>query len=95
MTVIDLPKGWVITSVGEVATYQNGRAFKPSEWDTKGLPIIRIQNLNGTSSDYNFSNQRHEEKFRVSNGDLLFAWSASLGALYLARSRSMAKPTYL
>ena len=80
MTVIDLPKGWVITSVGEVATYQNGRAFKPSEWDTKGLPIIRIQNLNGTSSDYNFSNQRHEEKFRVSNGDLLFAWSASLGA---------------
>ena len=69
-----------MTSVGEVATYQNGRAFKPSEWGAKGLPIIRIQNLNGTSSDYNFSDKCHEQKFKVRNGDLLFAWSASLGA---------------
>jgi len=68
-----------MTSVGEVATYQNGRAFKPSEWGTKGLPIIRIQNLNG-SSDFNFSGKCHEQKFKVRNGDLLFAWSASLGA---------------
>ena len=76
----DLPKGWVTTSVGEVAIYQNGRAFKPSEWVAKGLPIIRIQNLNDTSANYNFSDKRHEEKFRVRERDLLFAWSASLGA---------------
>ena len=76
----DLPRGWATTSVGEVAKYQNGRAFKPSEWGSAGLPIIRIQNLNDTSANYNFSEKRHEEKFGVRNGDLLFAWSASLGA---------------
>lgn len=80
MIALDLPRGWAMTSVGEVAIYQNGRAFKPSEWSTKGLPIIRIQNLNGTSPSYNFSEKYHEEKFRVRKGDLLFAWSASLGA---------------
>ena len=62
-----LPKGWAITSVGEVASYQNGRAFKPSEWGTNGLPIIRIQNLNGTNASYNLSAERHEEKFLVSS----------------------------
>ena len=85
-TLEDLPKGWVTTSVGEVAAYQNGRAFKPSEWSAKGLPIIRIQNLNDSNASYNFSDERHEERFRVRNGDLLFAWSASLGA-YIWRGR--------
>lgn len=79
-TIKDLPKGWANTSIGEVAAYQNGRAFKPSEWGTAGLPIIRIQNLNDSNASYNFSDKRHEEKFRVRDGDLLFAWSASLGA---------------
>ena len=81
MTILgDIPKGWAVTSVGEVAKYQNGRAFKPSEWEKTGLPIIRIQNLNDTSAAFNFSDQPHEQRFKVNNGDLLFAWSASLGA---------------
>ncbi|MBR1381867.1 MAG: restriction endonuclease subunit S, partial [Paludibacteraceae bacterium] len=42
----NLPNGWTISTVGEVADYINGRAFKPSEWELTGLPIIRIQNLN-------------------------------------------------
>ena len=76
----DLPTGWAISSVGEVANYQNGRAFKPSEWGTNGLPIIRIQNLKDDRANFNFSDTQHEEKFKVRNGELLFAWSASLGA---------------
>ena len=75
-----LPNGWTIATVGEIATYQNGRAFKPSEWRTTGLPIIRIQNLNSESAVYNFSDAQHESRFKVKHGDLLFAWSASLGA---------------
>ena len=81
MTILgDIPKGWAVTSVGEVAKYQNGRAFKPSEWGKSGLPIIRIQNLNDAGAVFNFSDQPHEERFRVNHGDLLYAWSASLGA---------------
>ncbi len=36
-------------SLGEVAKFINGRAFSPDEWGTIGLPIIRIQNLTGSS----------------------------------------------
>ena len=69
-----------IKTLGSVATYINGRAFKPAEWEDKGLPIIRIQNLTDTNAKYNYSSVKHDDKFFVKNGDLLFAWSASLGA---------------
>lgn len=69
-----------IKTLGNVATYTNGRAFKPSEWENTGLPIIRIQNLNDDSAKYNYSSVEYDERFRVEKGDLLFAWSASLGA---------------
>ena len=67
-------------TLGTVATYVNGRAFKPSEWQEYGLPIIRIQNLTDSSAKYNYSSAEHDERFLVKKGDLLFAWSASLGA---------------
>ena len=69
-----------IKTLGEVATYINGRAFKPTEWEEAGLPIIRIQNLTNSKTAFHYSSQIHEEKYRVKKGDLLFAWSASLGA---------------
>lgn len=65
--------------LGEVADYINGRAFKPSEWKEKGLPIVRIQNLNDESAVYHYSDAEHEEKYLLHDGDLLFAWAASLG----------------
>ena len=69
-----------VMTLGEVATYINGRAFKPSEWEEAGLPIIRIQNLTESNKKYNYSSKTFDEKFRIKNDDLLFAWSASLGA---------------
>ena len=75
-----LPKGWTCIKLGSVARYINGRAFKPEEWMTEGLPIIRIQNLNDETAYYNRSTSEFEEKYRIKNGDLLFAWAASLGA---------------
>ncbi len=65
--------------LGEVADYINGRAFKPSEWKENGLPIVRIQNLNDESAVYHYSDVEHEEKYLLHDGDLLFAWAASLG----------------
>ena len=69
-----------VMTLGEVATYINGRAFKPSEWEEAGLPIIRIQNLTESNKKYNYSSRTFDEKFHIQNDDLLFAWSASLGA---------------
>lgn len=76
----ELPINWVKSQLGEIAYYFNGRAFKPVEWEEIGVPIIRIQNLNNPEANYNYSTGKFEERYKVSNGDLLFAWSASLGA---------------
>ncbi len=42
----DLPEGWGWKKIRDICNLINGRAFKPSEWATQGLPIIGIQNLN-------------------------------------------------
>ena len=67
-------------TLGEVAEYINGRAFKPNEWEDVGLPIIRIQNLTNSTQVINRTSKVFEDKYLVKDGDLLFAWSASLGA---------------
>ena len=74
-----LPKGWAVVKVGNAAEYINGRAFKPEEWESIGLPIVRIQNLNDADAHYNRTSVAHEQKYLIKDGDLLFAWAASLG----------------
>ncbi len=69
-----------LMTLGTVAQYINGRAFKPEEWEENGKPIIRIQNLTNSSDVCNRTTNIYEEKYLVTDGDLLFAWSASLGA---------------
>lgn len=83
----ELPEGWEKTTLGEIATYVNGRAFKPIEWSKTGTPIVRIQNLNNPNAEYNYYDGYIEEKYHIENGDLLFAWSASLGA-YIWKGKS-------
>lgn len=65
--------------LGDVATYINGYAFKPSDWSEDGLPIIRIQDLTGNSYQCNRFNGKYNEKYEVTDGDVLISWSASLG----------------
>lgn len=68
---------WTRVKLRDIATYINGRAFKPSEWSKKGLPIIRIQNLNRDKSEFNYCDFKVDQKYFVDNGDLLFAWSGT------------------
>ena len=65
--------------LGDVATYINGFAFKPSDWSDEGLPIIRIQDLTGNSYQANRYNGKYDPKYEVNYGDVLISWSASLG----------------
>ncbi|MCC6454753.1 MAG: restriction endonuclease subunit S [Caldilineaceae bacterium] len=76
----ELPEDWKLVSLGDMADYINGAAFKPSDWSDTGLPIIRIQNLTGTSQNYNYFPGKLSDRYKVSDGDLLISWSASLGA---------------
>ena len=65
--------------LGEIASYINGYAFKPSDWDEEGLPIIRIQDLTGNSYQMNRYSGQYPSKIEINNGDVLISWSASLG----------------
>jgi type I restriction enzyme, S subunit len=70
---------WNKYTLDQLGQYINGRAFKKQEWKKQGLPIIRIQNLNNPSAGFNYTDNTHEDKYRVKNGDLLVSWAASLG----------------
>lgn len=76
-----IPKDWQCLKIEEVCHLINGRGFKPFEWGAEGLPIIRIQNLNG-SEEYNFYAGSYDSKIEIDKGQLLFAWSGSRGTSF-------------
>lgn len=76
-----IPEDWEALKFGDVCTLINGRGFKPYEWTIEGLPIIRIQNLNG-SEEFNYYQGHYDPKIFVQNGQLLFAWSGSRGTSF-------------
>ncbi len=71
---------WKKYNLGDLADYLNGKAFKPSDWNKKGLPIVRIQNLTDIAKPFNYFNGDIEERYLVDNGELLVSWSATLGS---------------
>ena len=75
--------------LGAAATYVNGYAFKPSDWCEDGLPIIRIQDLNGTSYQLNYYEGDYPKKIEINNGDILISWSASLGIYIWDRGKAL------
>lgn len=75
--------------LGDIATYLNGYAFKPEDRGTKGLPIIRIQDLTGNSYDLGFYNGEYPKKIELNNGDILISWSASLGVYEWNRGKAL------
>jgi len=80
-----IPEDWDVATISETMKLINGCAFKPSEWSDFGLPIIRIQNLNDAGASFNYFPGSINERNRVVEGDLLFAWSGTLGSSFGAR----------
>jgi len=76
----DLPEGWRETRLGDLGRYLNGYAFNAKTWSTSGRPIIRIQNLTGSSNTFNYFEGEIADRYVVRNGDLLISWAATLGA---------------
>ncbi len=73
-------KKWPLVNLGEIADYINGYPFKPIDWKKQGRKIIRIQNLTGTSDEFNYYEKDDiPEKYLVKKGDLLISWSATIG----------------
>ncbi|MDP3935305.1 MAG: restriction endonuclease subunit S [Candidatus Giovannonibacteria bacterium] len=86
--------------LGEVIKLQGGFAFKSSEYDISGIPLIRIQNLKNEVIDLNkivFIDEKKKkdfEKFLLNDEDILVAMSgATTGKL--ARISSKQLPAFL
>ncbi len=77
----DVPAGWDERCLYDVAEYVNGRATKPAEVQRHGVPVIKIAELNGgiSSGTDRVPETVVQEKHRVRDGDLLFAWSGTVG----------------
>lgn len=73
---------WEVKSLGRLCDLLNGLAFKPEDWIEFGLPIIRIQNLNG-GAEFNFCDgTKVPEAYIITPGTLLFSWSGNRGTSF-------------
>ena len=68
--------------VKDICNLQNGRAFKPDDWGTEGIPIIRIQNLNDMSAPFNYYAGEYSPVHEINDGELLFSWSGTPGTSF-------------
>ncbi len=70
---------WPIKTLGQVATFHNGRAYKQQELLDKGkYRVLRVGNFFSSKSWYWSDLELDEHKY-CDKGDLLYAWSASFG----------------
>lgn len=82
--IIDgIPEGWEKKPISAIAEYLNGFAFKPSDWQKEGKPIIKIKEMNqGVSDDTPRNNGANIPlKYLIRCGDILFSWSATLSVM--------------
>jgi Restriction endonuclease S subunits len=75
----EIPKGWSVHSLYDLAEYINGTSFKKDEIsENKGIPIIKIAELKqGISNTTKYCVSKKDEKYYLINGDILFSWSGN------------------
>jgi type I restriction enzyme, S subunit len=76
----EIPKGWKVSNLLEVAEFINGlpcQKYRPTGNDF--LRVIKIKEMHkGFSSETEFVTPQIPKKGVITNGDILFSWSASL-----------------
>jgi type I restriction enzyme S subunit len=76
------PEHWTTSRLKYHSNFINGCSFKPDEWKDSGIPIIRIQNLNGSETFNYVEPDPRLEKYLLRKGDLLFSWSGNVGTSF-------------
>lgn len=65
-------------SLYDLANWKNGLAFKKINFSDRGIPVIKIAELNnGIGSTTAYTQQTFSEEVHLSKGDLLFSWSGN------------------
>src|SRR5690625_469620 len=89
-------KGWKEVRLGEVIKVQGGYAFKSDEFKNKGIPIVRISNLDALTGLVNFEgivyyDEIVEDQFEIHYGDIMIAMSgATTGKTAIYTSKEVA-----
>jgi type I restriction enzyme S subunit len=76
-----IPSGWVIQSLDDIADYLNGLAMQkfPVTDADRTLPVIKIAQLRaGNTRAADIASGLLDDKYIVSDGDILFSWSGTL-----------------
>ncbi len=60
---------------------RNGHGFGPDDWGATGLPIIRIQNLNG-GQKFDYFSGIPANRWLVEPGQMLFSWAGTKGVSF-------------
>lgn len=77
---------WDTVTLGEICDLVNGKAYNAQDWATEGVPIIRIQNLNGVDKPFNYWSGPLDREVQVKDGDILLAWSGTPGTSFGAHT---------
>ena len=87
-----IPDGWSVKNLTEVGSFLNGLAaqnFPVAEGET-GLPVLKIAQLHDrTTYGADLCSANVDPKFLISDGDLIFSWSASLEIDYWTGGRAV------
>jgi type I restriction enzyme S subunit len=79
----EIPEGWEIDSLWNIATYFNGLAMqKHRPTNDNKLRVIKIKEMNEGFGDYTeYAKADVLKEAIINNGDILFSWSASLDVI--------------
>lgn len=80
-----VPKGWRIGTLADLATFQNGYAFKSKDWSDAGHPVIKIGNVKPSLISFEGCSFVGAEsvigldRFKLKRGDLLVGMTGYVG----------------
>ena len=73
----EIPKGWKPDKLGSYVEFQNGYAFKSSDWQSDGVPVVKISSVKPGLVDLTATSYVSAdtviglERFKLSSGDIL------------------------
>jgi type I restriction enzyme S subunit len=80
-----VPRTWQASTLSSLATFQNGYAFKGSDWVEQGHPVIKIGNVKPLLIDFEGCSYVSPEtvsvldRFKLGRGDLLVGMTGYVG----------------
>ena len=88
----DVPRGWRWGTLSDLATFQNGYAFKSKDWTDAGHPVVKIGDVKPGIIDLEGCSYVAQdtvaglERFRLLRGDLLVGMTGYVGETGLVPS---------